>query len=183
VALQSLKEPGRLTYKRFLELFRHMIGLLGRVISPSQGLYLHRTTQHRKTWTNIHALSGIRTHDPSNQRAKTHASDPTATVTDLYISTTIYFQFFLHSFLIFTSFVIPHLVFPLFVFILFPLNFLFAFSPPPLSYLNFISEFPLLYSLNSILHSFVLFIISSFRPFSLPRACWTPRVDSASECP
>jgi hypothetical protein len=39
------------------------------VISPSQGLYLHRTTQHRKTRTNIHALSGIRTHDPSNQPA------------------------------------------------------------------------------------------------------------------
>jgi hypothetical protein len=34
---------------RFLELFRHMLGLLGRVISPSQGLYLHRTTQHIKT--------------------------------------------------------------------------------------------------------------------------------------
>jgi hypothetical protein len=26
-----------------------MVRLLGRVISPSQGLYLHRTTQHRKT--------------------------------------------------------------------------------------------------------------------------------------
>jgi hypothetical protein len=71
VALQSLKDLGRLTYMRFLELFRHMVGLLGRVISPSQGHYLHRTTQHRKTRTNIHALSGIRTHDPSNQRAKT----------------------------------------------------------------------------------------------------------------
>jgi hypothetical protein len=58
-----------------------MVGLLGRVISPSQGLYLHRTTQHRKTPTNIHALSGIRTHDPSNQQAKTHASDRTVTVT------------------------------------------------------------------------------------------------------
>jgi hypothetical protein len=32
-----------------------MVGLLGRVISPSQGLYLHRTTQHRNTRTNIHA--------------------------------------------------------------------------------------------------------------------------------
>jgi hypothetical protein len=40
VALQSLKDLGRLTYWRFLELFRHMVGLLGRVISPSQGLYL-----------------------------------------------------------------------------------------------------------------------------------------------
>jgi hypothetical protein len=68
-------------HMRFLELFRHMVGLLGRVISPSQGLYLHRITQHRKTRANIHALSGIRTHDPSNQPAKTHASDRTATVT------------------------------------------------------------------------------------------------------
>jgi hypothetical protein len=67
--------------RRFLELFRHMVRLLGRVISPSQGLYLHRTTQHRKTRTNIHALSGIRTHDSSNQPFKTHASDRTATVT------------------------------------------------------------------------------------------------------
>jgi hypothetical protein len=79
VALQSLKDLCRLTYRRFLELFRHMLGLLGWVISPSQGLYLHRTIQHRKTRTNIHALSGIRTHDPSNQPAKTHASDRTAT--------------------------------------------------------------------------------------------------------
>jgi hypothetical protein len=38
VALQSLKDLGRLTYRRFLDLFRHMVGLLGRVISPSQGV-------------------------------------------------------------------------------------------------------------------------------------------------
>jgi hypothetical protein len=89
VALQSLKDLGRLTYRRFLELFTQMVGLLGRVISPSQGLYLHRTTQHRKTRTNIHALSGIRTHDPSNQPAKTHASDRTATVTvHIFVSMT-----------------------------------------------------------------------------------------------
>jgi hypothetical protein len=81
VALQSLKDLGRLTYRRFLELFRHTVGLLGRVISPWQGLYLHRTTQHRKTRANINALSGIRTHDLSNQPAKTHASDRTATMT------------------------------------------------------------------------------------------------------
>jgi predicted component of type VI protein secretion system len=81
VALQSLKGLGRLNYRRFLELFRHMVGLLGRVISPLQDLYLHRTTQHRKTRKNIHALSGIRTHDLSNQPVKTHASDRTATVT------------------------------------------------------------------------------------------------------
>jgi hypothetical protein len=81
VALQSLKDPGRLTYTRFLKPFRLTVGLLGRVISPSQGLYLHKTTQHRKTRTNIHALGWIRTHDPSNQPAKTHASDRMATVT------------------------------------------------------------------------------------------------------
>jgi hypothetical protein len=69
----------------FPNLFRHMVGLLGRVISSSQGLYPHKTTQHRKTWTNIHALSGIRTHDPSNQPAKIHASDCTATVTGLFL--------------------------------------------------------------------------------------------------
>jgi hypothetical protein len=79
-----LSDPDRLTYSRFLELFRHMVGLLGRVISPSQGLYLHWTTQHKQTRTNIYALSGIRTHDPSNQPAKTHASDRTATVTGIW---------------------------------------------------------------------------------------------------
>jgi hypothetical protein len=77
-------DPGHLTYRRFLELLRHMVVLLGRVISPSQGLYLHRTTQHRKTRTNIHTLSGIRTHDPSNQPGKIHASDRMATVTGNY---------------------------------------------------------------------------------------------------
>jgi hypothetical protein len=41
---------------------RHLVRLLGRGISPSQCLYLHRTTQRRKTRTNIHASSGIRTH-------------------------------------------------------------------------------------------------------------------------
>jgi hypothetical protein len=35
----------------------------------------------------MHALSGIRTHDPSNQPAKTQASDRTATVTDIVIFT------------------------------------------------------------------------------------------------
>jgi hypothetical protein len=49
LCLYSPLGPCRLTYRRFLELFIHMVGLLGRVISSSQGLYLHRTTQHRKT--------------------------------------------------------------------------------------------------------------------------------------
>jgi hypothetical protein len=45
VALQSLKDLSRLTYRRFLEVFRHMVGLLGRVISPSQLPAQDNTTQ------------------------------------------------------------------------------------------------------------------------------------------
>jgi len=48
-----------------MELFGHLLGLLGRGISPTQGLYLHRTTQHRKWRTPIHIPSGIRTRDPN----------------------------------------------------------------------------------------------------------------------
>jgi hypothetical protein len=44
-----------------------MVGLHGQVISPSQGHYLHiRQHKHRiNVYTNIHALSGVRTHNPS----------------------------------------------------------------------------------------------------------------------
>jgi hypothetical protein len=41
------------------------------VISPSQGLYLHRSTEHRKTRPNIHVLSEIRTCDPVYERSRT----------------------------------------------------------------------------------------------------------------
>jgi hypothetical protein len=56
----------------FSEIMNHRqtVGLLGRVISLSQGLHLHRTTQHRQTRTNIHALSGIRTRDPVYERLR-----------------------------------------------------------------------------------------------------------------
>jgi hypothetical protein len=47
-----------------------LVGLFGRMIGPMQGLYLHRTTQHRKTRTYIHASSGIRSHDPSVRAAE-----------------------------------------------------------------------------------------------------------------
>jgi hypothetical protein len=54
--------------------FRHAVGLLWTSDSSSQRpLYLHRTTQHRNTKTNIHALSGIRTRDPSYRAAKIYA--------------------------------------------------------------------------------------------------------------
>jgi hypothetical protein len=48
-----------------MNLFEHLVGLLGLGISSTQGHYLHRTTQHRKTRTHIHAPSGIGTRDPS----------------------------------------------------------------------------------------------------------------------
>jgi hypothetical protein len=64
-------------------IFTETVGLLGLVISPSQGRYLP-TGQHKhriNESTNINALSGIRTHDPSFERAKKfHALDGEATV-------------------------------------------------------------------------------------------------------
>jgi hypothetical protein len=52
---------------QFRNLFTQTVGLLGQVISPSEGRYLH-TEQHKhriNAHRNINALSGIRTHDPS----------------------------------------------------------------------------------------------------------------------
>jgi len=53
-----------------MNLFGHLVGLLGRGINPTQGLYLHRTTQHRKTRTHIHAPSSVRTCDPNVRAAE-----------------------------------------------------------------------------------------------------------------
>jgi hypothetical protein len=55
---------------RFRNHFSQMVGLLGRVISPSQGRYLNKgqRKQNERIHThtpNIHALSGIRTHNSS----------------------------------------------------------------------------------------------------------------------
>jgi hypothetical protein len=59
----------------------HLAGLLGRVISPSQGLYLQDSTT-QKDADKHHALSGIRTHDPRVRAIKAHTSDRAARVTD-----------------------------------------------------------------------------------------------------
>jgi hypothetical protein len=66
--------------------FRNLIKILGRApleewSARRKGLYLHRTTQHRNTKTNIHASTGIRTHDPRNQAAKTYSLDRATTGT------------------------------------------------------------------------------------------------------
>jgi hypothetical protein len=42
------------------------------VISQTQGLYLHRTAQHRETSKSARALSGIRSHYSSIQATKSH---------------------------------------------------------------------------------------------------------------
>jgi hypothetical protein len=52
-------------------------------------LYLHRTSQYINTKTNIHASSGIPTHDPSNETAKSHALDRAATGTGFIYSRTL----------------------------------------------------------------------------------------------
>jgi hypothetical protein len=64
------------------EVVRHLVWLPGRGISPTQGLYLHTTAQHRKTRTHIHALRGIRTQNLSIQAAK--ILDRAATVIILF---------------------------------------------------------------------------------------------------
>jgi hypothetical protein len=68
-----------------------MVGLLGRVDEWSArrkaSTYTGQHNTERQV-TNIHALSGIRNHDPSNQPAKTHASDRTATVTGEWMNFT-----------------------------------------------------------------------------------------------
>jgi hypothetical protein len=38
-------------FLKLMNLFGQLVGLLGRGISPTQGLYLHRITKHRKTRT------------------------------------------------------------------------------------------------------------------------------------
>jgi hypothetical protein len=64
--LQKLDRP----FSKFLNLVsQHLIGFFRRWFDPSRGLYLHRTA-HGKTRKNIHALSGIRTHNPWNPRGQ-----------------------------------------------------------------------------------------------------------------
>jgi hypothetical protein len=65
---------------------RHPIGLLGRVISSSQGLYLY-TNKEKRTYTHKHQTSmswvGFEPTIPAFERSKTvHALDRSTTVTD-----------------------------------------------------------------------------------------------------
>jgi hypothetical protein len=67
---------------QFRNHFSQTVGLLGQEVSPSQAsTYTQDNTNTEYTHTDIHASSGIRTHDPNVERAKTiHALDGAATV-------------------------------------------------------------------------------------------------------
>lgn len=56
-------------------LFRHFVGLVGRVISSVQGPYLHMIAQHREMPTNIHTSHEVLIHVPSIRTDRTHALD------------------------------------------------------------------------------------------------------------
>jgi hypothetical protein len=70
---------------KFINLFGRLVGLLGREFSPMQGVYLHRTTQHRKTRTHTHASSGIRTHDSTVTAVEDSALDRAAIGTSFFL--------------------------------------------------------------------------------------------------
>jgi hypothetical protein len=64
IYLMALQTLWNLAFFSFL-IYTQLLGFLGWGINSSQGSYLH-TVQHTHTHTPyIHALSGIRTHDPS----------------------------------------------------------------------------------------------------------------------
>jgi hypothetical protein len=68
---------------QFRNHFTQTVGLLGRVISPSQGpTYIQVNTDRINAYTpNIHALSGIGTQDSSVWASAVYALDHAATVT------------------------------------------------------------------------------------------------------
>jgi hypothetical protein len=71
LSLLRIRPSGLFQFRTTSEIMnQHMVGLLGRVTSSLQGLYLHRTTQQRQTRINFHALSGIRTRDPVYERSR-----------------------------------------------------------------------------------------------------------------
>jgi hypothetical protein len=72
VALQSLYEPWPPHTGSFVILLRNLVGLLWASDQPVAKASIH-SRQYKNTKTNIHASSGIRTHDPTNQEAKTYA--------------------------------------------------------------------------------------------------------------
>jgi hypothetical protein len=91
VALQPFVGPWPLL--QFRNHFSQPVGLLGRVVNQSQGRYLHVGQQDRiNTYTDIHVLSGIRSHDPSVRAKTVHALDRAATVIGVHLNYGFKFQ-------------------------------------------------------------------------------------------
>jgi hypothetical protein len=93
--------------------FIQSVGLLGRVISLSQGRYLHTEQTH----TDIHASSGIRIHDPSvrvgedssSLKPRGHCNRPSCLS---LLQIVIYFvRYPSFIFLVFNAFIDPKLLF------------------------------------------------------------------------
>jgi hypothetical protein len=72
IHLLRIRPCGLFQFRITLEIMnhRHMVGHLGRVISSSQGLLPTQDNTTKKTWTNIHALSGIGTRNPVYERSR-----------------------------------------------------------------------------------------------------------------
>jgi hypothetical protein len=68
---------------QFRNHFSQMVGLLGRVISPSQDRYLHRTTQtqNKRTQTSMSRVGFEATVPPSERAKKVHVLNRAATLT------------------------------------------------------------------------------------------------------
>jgi hypothetical protein len=60
----------RIYFLKLMNLFGQLVGLLGWATGPMQGLYIYTGQPSTEKCRDIHALSGIQTHDPSVQVAE-----------------------------------------------------------------------------------------------------------------
>jgi hypothetical protein len=65
----------RHNFLKLTNLFRQLIGFLGRGIGPTQGLYLRTGQRNTQKSGHIHDSSGIRTHDPSGNTTRPHNTE------------------------------------------------------------------------------------------------------------
>jgi hypothetical protein len=78
------------TQHRKTHQFGHLVLLLRPVMSPTLGLYVHRTTQNRRNRRKIHVWSEIRIQYPTVRGVKTHTLDCVATVIGAFGNKTIW---------------------------------------------------------------------------------------------
>jgi hypothetical protein len=75
VALQSLQGPRPHHTGGFVIILRNAVGFLWTSDHPFEKTSTYIGQHNKETKKNIHDFSGIRTHDPNNQVAKTYALD------------------------------------------------------------------------------------------------------------